>query len=119
MSPQKNKKGKIKMEHGYYKGWRVPVLPTPRIPLQEISFLIETANKEEKIDIFLDETIPRRIRERLIEDEEFITSLTISEAKKLLDFLKTADICYPEDYIHLLRKALRKHTNLAVKFLAG
>ena len=107
------------MEHGYYKGWRVPVLPTPRIPLQEISFLIETANKEEKIDIFLDETIPRRIRERLIEDEEFITSLTISEAKKLLDFLKTADICYPEDYIHLLRKALRKHPNLAVKFLAG
>ena len=103
----------------YYKGCSGPIFPTPRIPLEKISFLIEIANKEDKIDIFLDETIPRRIRERLIEDEEFITSLTISEAKKLLDFLKTADICYPEDYIDLFRKALRKHSNLAVKFLAG
>ena len=119
MCPQKTKKGKIKMEKVYYKGCLVLILPTPRIPLEEISFLIETANKEEKIDIFLDETIPRRIRERLIEDEEFITSLTISEAKKLLDFLKTADICYPEDYIHKLRQALKQHPNLAVKFLAG
>ena len=106
------------MEHGYYKGWLVPILPTPRIPLEEISFRIEIASKEEKIEFFLDETIPRRIRERLIEDEEFITSLTISEAKKLLDFLKTADICYPEDYKNLLREALRKHPNLAVRFLA-
>ena len=107
------------MEHGCYKGARVPIIPQSRIPVAELSFRIESASKEEKIEFFLDETIPRRIRERLIEDEEFITSLTISEAKKLLDFLKTADICYPEDYIDLFRKALRKHSNLAVKFLAG
>ena len=106
------------MEHGCYKGARVPIIPQSRIPVAELSFRIEIASKEEKIEFFLDETIPRRIRERLIEDEEFITSLTISEVKKLLDFLKTADICYPEDYKHSLCKALKNHPDLAVRFLA-